>query len=44
MNDFDEPIQVISTESSDSGTEGDDEGPAPRYELRSHTKNNVSHW
>lgn len=38
VTDFGEPIQVISTESSDSGTEGDDEGPAPRYELRSRTK------
>ena len=37
VNDFDEPIQAVSTKSSDSGTEGDDEGPAPRYELRSRT-------
>ena len=36
--DFDGQLQAISTETSDSGTEGDDEGPTPRYELRSRTK------
>ena len=36
--DFDGPLQVTGTESSDSGTEGDDEGPTPRYELRSRTR------
>ena len=36
--DFDGPLQTIGTEPSDSGTEGDDEGPTPRYELRPRTK------
>ena len=34
---FDGQLQAISTETSDSGTEGDDEGPTPCYELRSRT-------
>ena len=36
--DFNGPLRAIGTESSDSGTERDNEGPAPRYELRSRTK------
>lgn len=38
VTEFDEPIQAFSTELSDSGTEGDNEGSAPHYKLRSHTK------
>ena len=34
----DEHLQAITTESTDSGTEGDSEQPVPRYELRSRKK------
>ena len=36
--DGDDPLQAVSTESTDSGTEGDDEGPSSRYKLRSRSK------
>ena len=38
MTEFDNPTQAISTELSDSGTEGDNEGPASCNDLRSHTR------
>lgn len=38
VTEFDDPTQAISTELSDSGTEGDNEGPASCNDLRSHTR------
>ena len=34
----DESIQVVNAESTDSGTEGDNEEPKPRYELKSRSR------
>jgi len=36
--DGDDPMQAVSTEPTDSGTEGNDEGPSSRYKLRSRSK------
>jgi len=36
--DGDDPMQAVSTESTDSGTEGDDERPSSWYKLRSRSK------
>ena len=36
--DGDDSMQAVSTESTDSGTEGDDEGPSSWYKLRSRSK------